>query len=84
MSRLRSEAEHPQGLALTWGGAWNLARTGGDAVAALRQTADRHAGGTAHDRQEGDVGTASATPAEQTTLPPLSREQFRLLHFSTV
>ena len=84
MSRPSPAGAPLRSAALTWGGAWNLARTGGDAVAALRQTADRHAGGTAHDRQEGDVGTASATPAEQATLPPLSREQFRLLHFSTV
>ena len=33
---------------------WNgVARTGGDAVAALRQTADRYAQGTAHRRQKG-------------------------------
>src|SRR5258708_26493 len=51
--------------ALTWGGEWNLARTRRvDAVAALRQTADRNVKGEAHVRQERYVGTASATPAD--------------------
>ena len=36
----------------------------GDAVAALRQTADRKTGGEAHVQQEGHVGTAPATPAD--------------------
>jgi len=56
--------------ALTRGGVGNSARTGGDAVAALRQTADRHTRGTAHGWQEGDVGTDSATPADWAAAPP--------------
>jgi hypothetical protein len=39
----------------------------GDAVAALRQTTDKNTQGKAHVRQEGYVGTASATPTDDTS-----------------
>ena len=58
--------------ALMRGGAATPARTGGDAVAALRQTADRHTwrSATTHVWQQDDVGTDLATPAGRTPAPP--------------
>src|SRR5258708_36827378 len=42
--------------ALTWGGAWSLARTGRGRGRGLRQTADKKPQGKAHVRQEGTWG----------------------------
>jgi len=75
-SRVKARASAPthpihhflRGLDAEWCG--ELGPHRGDAVAVLRQTADRHTRGTAHGRQEGDAGTDSAIPAEQATFPP--------------